>query len=344
MPAPERLGIPAAELLERARGALDVRPPGENAVILGQQRDVQLRFDVARAVPLQLQVRIPRHRGDRALEEGVRVVQKARMTRIFERGEAPARHRLAVDRQHLHPGLAEIGLQDHSVVARTQNDAVVDRCPPSSPSYSVGIAARLWPCFLAAFSTSAQIATRRPGLTPSQVGNTAPVAETCDLGGGPASPMAQYFMRISTLPQILRRYGTSLPRRILQAWSEGGWSGLRAKARDALGRHRPIAQFYGDWIKLYDTLSEEIARADAGRHGQMGDDAIDHRADAGDRHDDLARTLAAIGSCRAQVYPKWELFISLGAYRHRPLCAKPSWRYQCDETSMRIAVLQIRPA
>ena len=85
MPAAQRLGVLAAELLERVRGALDVRPPAQHAAVAGQQRDIQFWLDVVRAVALQLEVRIPRHRRDGALEECVRVVKKARMARIFQR-------------------------------------------------------------------------------------------------------------------------------------------------------------------------------------------------------------------------------------------------------------------
>ena len=75
----------------------------------------------------------------RALEEGVRVVQKARMARVFQRCQPAAGHRLALDRQHLEPGLAEIGLQDQAVVAGAEDDAVVGRRPSGArvPRYSM---------------------------------------------------------------------------------------------------------------------------------------------------------------------------------------------------------------
>ena len=62
VPAPQRFGIAGAELLERSRGALDVGPPVEHAAVAGEQRDVQLGLDVVRAVTLELEVRVPRHR------------------------------------------------------------------------------------------------------------------------------------------------------------------------------------------------------------------------------------------------------------------------------------------
>jgi GT2 family glycosyltransferase len=125
-------------------------------------------------------------------------------------------------------------------------------------------------------------------------------------------PMAQYSMRISSLPQILRRYGTSLPSRILHSWSTYGWSGLWARARDALGHHRPIAEFYGEWIERYDTLSDEARR-------QMREDIAGWATTplmtvlVPVSYDDPARMRAAIVSCQAQIYPKWQLRISLGA-------------------------------
>ena len=97
-----------------------------SAAVARQQRDVELRLDVARAVPLQLEVGVPRHRGDGALEEGVGVVQEARMARVLERREPAAGDGLALDGQHLQPGLAEIGLQDQPVVAGADDDPVVD--------------------------------------------------------------------------------------------------------------------------------------------------------------------------------------------------------------------------
>jgi hypothetical protein len=59
-------------------------------VILRDQRDVQLRLDKASAMPIEFEVGIPGHCGDRALEEGVRVVKEARMPRVLDRGEPAA--------------------------------------------------------------------------------------------------------------------------------------------------------------------------------------------------------------------------------------------------------------
>src|SRR5262245_8911779 len=59
--------------------------------------------------------------------------------------------------------------------------------------------------------------------------------------------------------QIFQRYWRQ-PRKVLKVWSEHGWKGLWARVIDALGHHRPIDQFYSDWIELYDTLSENARR------------------------------------------------------------------------------------
>jgi hypothetical protein len=108
-----------------ASRALYIGPPAEHAAFFGEQRDVQFGLDEMRAVTLKLEVGVPGHRRDRALEEGMGVVEKARMARVFQGCEAAAGHGLALDRQHLQPGLAEIGLQDHPVVACAEDDAVV---------------------------------------------------------------------------------------------------------------------------------------------------------------------------------------------------------------------------
>ena len=73
----------------------------------------------------ELEVAIPGHGGDGALEEGVGVVQEAGVARILERAQAAAGDGAALDRHRLQAGHAEIGLQDHPVVAGAEDDAVV---------------------------------------------------------------------------------------------------------------------------------------------------------------------------------------------------------------------------
>src|SRR5579883_1629507 len=69
----------------------------------------------------QLEIGIPRHRSDRALEEGVSIVQKAGVARVLECGQSTASRGCAIDRQHLQAGLAEIGLQNKAVVTRAEH-------------------------------------------------------------------------------------------------------------------------------------------------------------------------------------------------------------------------------
>jgi hypothetical protein len=69
-----------------------------------------------------------------ALEEGVGVVQEARVARVLHRRETAARHVPALDRDRPQPGLAETGLQDQGVVAGAENDPVVVRHGYSRPS------------------------------------------------------------------------------------------------------------------------------------------------------------------------------------------------------------------
>ena len=122
------VGIAAAELRDRTDGAFDVRPPFERAAVAGEQRDVELRLDVACAVAFEIEIRVPRHGGDRPLEERVRVVQEAGLARVFERGETAAGDRCTIDGQHPQSGLAEIGRQDQRVVPGAKDDAVVVAC------------------------------------------------------------------------------------------------------------------------------------------------------------------------------------------------------------------------
>ena len=96
----------------------EIGPPFQRAAVAGEQRDVEFRLDVTGAVPFQLEIAVPRHGGDRALEEGVGVVQEAGMARVFHRGQSAARDLPPIDRQCLQAGLAEIGLQYRARCAR----------------------------------------------------------------------------------------------------------------------------------------------------------------------------------------------------------------------------------
>ena len=123
VPAPQRLGVAPAEGCERRDGAADVRPPFERAAVAGDERDVELGLDQARAVTLELEVGVPGHGGDRAQEEGVGVVEEA--ARAFERAQAAACRRAALDGKRLQAGLAEIGLQNESVMPGAEDNRVV---------------------------------------------------------------------------------------------------------------------------------------------------------------------------------------------------------------------------
>ena len=125
VPAAQRVGIAPAELRDRTDRAFDVRPPFERAAVAREQRHVELRFDVARAVAFELEIRVPGHGGDGPLEERMRVVQEAGLARVFDRREAAARDRRTIDGQHPEPGPAEIGRQDERVMAGADDDAVV---------------------------------------------------------------------------------------------------------------------------------------------------------------------------------------------------------------------------
>ena len=52
-------------------------------------------------------------------------MEEAGVPRVFDGGEPSARGRAPVDRQHLEPGLSEVGLEHERVVARADDDDVV---------------------------------------------------------------------------------------------------------------------------------------------------------------------------------------------------------------------------
>src|SRR5438045_849354 len=67
-PAPERRGVARAELREGFGGALEIGPPAQGIAAFQQQGHIQLGLDIARAAALELELAVPRHLVERAVE------------------------------------------------------------------------------------------------------------------------------------------------------------------------------------------------------------------------------------------------------------------------------------
>src|SRR5688572_5878541 len=117
-PPLERRGIARAELREGLRSTLEVGPPAKRRVAFQDQRDIQFGLKVASAAALELELAVPRHLVDRAMEKGVDVVAVTGPARVFDRGEAAADRVAALKAQRLQPGAPEVGLEDEAVVPR----------------------------------------------------------------------------------------------------------------------------------------------------------------------------------------------------------------------------------
>src|SRR4051812_27293875 len=87
-PSPQRRRIASAELREGFRRALEIGPPAKRIAALQEQRDVELRLYVFRAAALELELAVPRHLVDRAVEERMDVVPEARPARLLDGAEA----------------------------------------------------------------------------------------------------------------------------------------------------------------------------------------------------------------------------------------------------------------
>lgn len=121
---PVGAGVPAREPRDRLARALEVQVDREHPPVRHDLREVHLGVDHLHAVPRQLEVAEPRHRGHAAQEDRVGVV-----TDTGERGIRIAHERTAgpleaLDREHAEPGAAEVGLEDQAVVARSEDEAV----------------------------------------------------------------------------------------------------------------------------------------------------------------------------------------------------------------------------
>lgn len=111
--------------------------------------------------------------------------------------------------------------------------------------------------------------------------------------------------------EVWRQHSRGLPRTVLRTWRERGLRVLFARAVDVF-RRRPIEGFYPEWIRRYDTLTEQ---ARAGMRAEIvswtAAPLICIVMPA--RNGDTRRIATAIGSIRAQLYPRWELCICADA-------------------------------
>ena len=117
--------------------------------------------------------------------------------------------------------------------------------------------------------------------------------------------LAEIMRLPAILSHLLRLHTDDLPRKVLQAWSQGGWKRLLTKSIEPL-HHRPIDQFYSDWIRRYDTLTHgarDRMRRELGQWAANPLISIVMAVNDGGDH----RPEAAIASVRAQLYPHWEL-------------------------------------
>jgi hypothetical protein len=116
----------------------------------------------------------------------------------------------------------------------------------------------------------------------------------------------------------MRRHATGLPRKALRVWSQQGLRGLLTRVADIFRHERPIDEFYGEWVRQFDTLTDDARqaiRADiAGWSTPPTISIIMPVYDA-----ELRWLDAAIRSVEEQLYPHWELCISDDASRREGL-------------------------
>src|SRR5262249_6588729 len=124
-PAAQRRRVARAEALDGGRGLLEVGPPLERVAASQEEGDVQLRLDVRRAVPLEIQVRVPGGLADRPMEERVHVVEEAGEAWVLDRRKAASRLVPALEAHGPKARPPEVGLQNEAVVAGAEEDAVV---------------------------------------------------------------------------------------------------------------------------------------------------------------------------------------------------------------------------
>jgi GT2 family glycosyltransferase len=112
----------------------------------------------------------------------------------------------------------------------------------------------------------------------------------------------------ATASQVLRLYSKQLPGRAIRTWAQHGWRGVLARSVEAFSAHRPIDEFYTEWLRQFGgptELGRAAMREDLSQWTAKPVISLImplHGADP-------RRLGAAVRSVRNQLYPHWELWV-----------------------------------
>jgi GT2 family glycosyltransferase len=112
----------------------------------------------------------------------------------------------------------------------------------------------------------------------------------------------------ATASQVLRLYSKRLPGRAIRTWAQHGWRGLLARSVEAFRTHRPIDEFYTEWLRQYGGPTEPgrvAMREDLSRWKAKPVISLIMPLLGADPR----RLGAAVRSVRNQLYPHWELWV-----------------------------------
>src|SRR5215471_716359 len=130
--------------------------------------------------------------------------------------------------------------------------------------------------------------------------------------------IASVAQALPAFRQILRRHAKGLPRKAFRVWSEQGLRGLLTRATNLFRYERPIDVFYSEWVRQFDTLTDDTRQAiRADIATWPAPPMISIVMPAYDT--DLRWLAAAIRSAEKQLYPHWERCISDDASRREGL-------------------------
>src|SRR5207247_228865 len=125
LPAAKAGLVLRTETAEGGGGLFKVSPPFERVAAPQNERHVELRFQIYGSALFQFEVAIPGGAIEPPVIEGMRVVQEARAGWLLLRGKSAARNVPPFEAKHLQSCPAEVGLQNQTVMSRTEYDAVI---------------------------------------------------------------------------------------------------------------------------------------------------------------------------------------------------------------------------
>ena len=123
-PSPKSFCISLAKPRKALFRAFKIRVPFQHIAISQHKSHIQFGFNIARAISFQVQIAKPRHLRDATMKKRMRIVQKTRITGVFNSRQPASGFIRSLQANHIESCAAQIRLQNEAIVPGTQHNHI----------------------------------------------------------------------------------------------------------------------------------------------------------------------------------------------------------------------------